>query len=107
MSWECVIGLEIHARLLTRSKLFSGAANAFGAEPNSQACAVDLGLPGVLPVPNAEAVAPSVPTLPVVLCLHARIISTRTYPRVTRYRRWPCRLSGQGRWSVRLRVASP
>lgn len=59
-AWECVIGLEIHARLLTQSKLFSGAANAFGAEPNRQACAVDLGLPGVLPVPNREAVAHAV-----------------------------------------------
>ncbi|WP_407275051.1 Asp-tRNA(Asn)/Glu-tRNA(Gln) amidotransferase subunit GatB [Halothiobacillus sp. DCM-1] len=54
--WEAVIGLEIHAQLATRSKIFSGAATAFGAEPNVQACAVDLGLPGVLPVLNAEAV---------------------------------------------------
>jgi aspartyl-tRNA(Asn)/glutamyl-tRNA(Gln) amidotransferase subunit B len=56
MQWETVIGLEIHAQLATRSKIFSGAATAFGAEPNSQACAVDLGLPGVLPVLNAEVV---------------------------------------------------
>lgn len=56
MSWETVIGLEIHAQLATRSKIFSGASTAFGAEPNSQACAVDLGLPGVLPVLNREAV---------------------------------------------------
>ncbi|MGC8698294.1 MAG: Asp-tRNA(Asn)/Glu-tRNA(Gln) amidotransferase subunit GatB, partial [Halothiobacillus sp.] len=54
--WEAVIGLEIHTQLATQSKIFSGAATAFGAEPNSQACAVDLGLPGVLPVLNAEAV---------------------------------------------------
>lgn len=54
--WEVVIGLEIHAQLATKSKIFSGAATAFGAEPNAQACAVDLGLPGVLPVLNAEAV---------------------------------------------------
>ncbi len=54
--WESVIGLEIHARLATRSKLFSGSPNAYGAEPNSQASAVDLGLPGVLPVLNAEVV---------------------------------------------------
>lgn len=47
--WEPVIGLEIHAQLATRSKIFSGAATAYGAEPNTQACAVDLGLPGVLP----------------------------------------------------------
>ena len=54
--WETVIGLEIHAQLATRSKIFSGAATAFGAEPNTQACAVDLGLPGVLPVLNRDAV---------------------------------------------------
>ena len=54
--WESVIGLEIHAQLATRSKIFSGASTAFGAAPNSQACAVDLGLPGVLPVLNREAV---------------------------------------------------
>ena len=56
MDWETVIGLEIHAQLATRSKIFSGASTAYGAEPNTQACAVDLGLPGVLPVLNAEAV---------------------------------------------------
>ncbi len=56
MHWEPVIGLEIHAQLATRSKIFSGASTAYGAEPNTQACAVDLGLPGVLPVLNAEAV---------------------------------------------------
>ncbi len=56
MSWETVIGLEIHAQLATKSKIFSGASTAFGAEPNTQACAVDLGLPGVLPVLNEEAV---------------------------------------------------
>ena len=56
MEWEVVIGLEIHTQLATKSKIFSGAATAYGAEPNTQACAVDLGLPGVLPVLNAEAV---------------------------------------------------
>ncbi len=54
--WEVVIGLEIHAQLATKSKIFSGAATAYGASPNTQACAVDLGLPGVLPVLNEEAV---------------------------------------------------
>ena len=57
MEWETVIGLEIHSQLKTKSKIFSGASTAFGAAPNSQACAVDLGLPGVLPVLNKEAVA--------------------------------------------------
>ncbi|HYE34851.1 Asp-tRNA(Asn)/Glu-tRNA(Gln) amidotransferase subunit GatB [Methylocaldum sp.] len=56
MEWETVIGLEIHAQLATKSKIFSGAPTAYGAEPNTQACAVDLGLPGVLPVLNGEAV---------------------------------------------------
>ncbi len=56
MQWETVIGLEIHAQLATRSKIFSGASTAFGAEPNTQACNVDLGLPGVLPVLNREVV---------------------------------------------------
>ena len=56
MEWEAVIGLEIHAQLATNSKIFSGAATAYGAEPNTQACAVDLGLPGVLPVLNRQAV---------------------------------------------------
>jgi aspartyl-tRNA(Asn)/glutamyl-tRNA(Gln) amidotransferase subunit B len=54
--WEAVIGLEVHCQLLTKSKIFSGAATAYGAEPNTQADAVTLGLPGVLPVLNEEAV---------------------------------------------------
>ena len=56
MEWETVIGLEIHAQLATRSKIFSGASTAYGAEPNSQACLVDLGYPGVLPVLNGRVV---------------------------------------------------
>ena len=54
--WEVVIGIETHAQLATVSKIFSGAATAFGAQPNTQACAVDLALPGVLPVLNRKAV---------------------------------------------------
>jgi aspartyl-tRNA(Asn)/glutamyl-tRNA(Gln) amidotransferase subunit B len=57
MEWEVVIGLEIHAQLATKSKIFSGASTAYGAAPNTQACAVDLGLPGVLPVLNAGVVS--------------------------------------------------
>ncbi len=57
MKWEVVIGLETHAQLRTASKIFSGASTQYGAEPNRQACAVDLALPGVLPVLNKEAVA--------------------------------------------------
>ena len=56
MQWETVIGLEIHTQLATRSKIFSGASIAYGAEPNTQACIVDLGFPGVLPVLNGAAV---------------------------------------------------
>jgi len=54
--WEVVIGLEIHTQLATDSKIFSGASTAYGADPNTQACLVDLGYPGVLPVLNAEVV---------------------------------------------------
>jgi aspartyl-tRNA(Asn)/glutamyl-tRNA(Gln) amidotransferase subunit B len=56
MDWETVIGLEIHAQLATRSKIFSGSSTAFGAAPNTQANLVDLGYPGVLPVLNFDAV---------------------------------------------------
>jgi len=56
MQWEVVIGLETHAQLTTQSKIFSGASTRFGAEPNTQACPVDLALPGVLPVLNRGAV---------------------------------------------------
>ncbi len=70
MEWETVIGLEIHAQLATKSKIFSGAATAYGAEPNTQACAVDLGLPGTLPVLNKEAVRMAVKF---GLAIHAQI----------------------------------
>ena len=55
-SWEVVIGIETHVQLLTRAKIFSGSSTAFGAEPNVQANAVDIALPGVLPVLNRGAV---------------------------------------------------
>ena len=55
-AWEVVIGLEIHTQLATNSKIFSGASTAYGAEPNTQACLIDLGYPGVLPVLNEEVV---------------------------------------------------
>ena len=56
MTWETVIGLEVHTQLATKTKIFSGASTAFGAEANTQACAIDLAMPGTLPVLNAEAV---------------------------------------------------
>ena len=55
MEWETVIGLEVHVQLATKTKIFSGASTAFGAEPNTQACAIDLAMPGTLPVPNEQA----------------------------------------------------
>ena len=55
MNWETVIGLEVHVQLATKSKIFSGASTRYGAEPNTQACEVDIALPGVLPVMNLEA----------------------------------------------------
>ena len=54
--WEAVIGLEIHTQLATKSKIFSGASTTYGAEPNTQACVISLGMPGVLPVLNEDAV---------------------------------------------------
>ena len=56
MSWDTVIGLEIHVQLATKAKIFSGASTAYGAEPNTQACAIDLAMPGTLPVLNKQAV---------------------------------------------------
>jgi aspartyl-tRNA(Asn)/glutamyl-tRNA(Gln) amidotransferase subunit B len=56
LRWEIVVGIETHAQLATRSKMFSGAPTAFGAPPNTQACAVDVALPGVLPVANRAAI---------------------------------------------------
>lgn len=56
MQWEVVIGLETHVQLSTHTKIFSAADNGFGGEPNSHACAIDMALPGALPVLNREAV---------------------------------------------------
>ncbi len=58
--WEAVIGLEVHCQLSTQSKIFSGSAIAYGAEPNSQASPIDLGMPGMLPVLNVDAVKKAV-----------------------------------------------
>ncbi|MFM9977530.1 MAG: Asp-tRNA(Asn)/Glu-tRNA(Gln) amidotransferase subunit GatB [Sphingomonadaceae bacterium] len=60
--WEVVIGLEVHAQITTRAKLFSGAATAFGAEPNTQVSLVDAAMPGMLPVPNGECIRQAVRT---------------------------------------------
>ena len=77
-AWETVIGLEIHAQLATDSKLFSAAPTQYGAEPNRQACGIDLGLPGVLPVVNREAVRMAVRF---GLAVQARICSPCVFAR--------------------------
>src|SRR6201993_569199 len=69
-AWEVVVGMEVHAQVISQSKLFSGAATAFGAEPNSQVSFVDAAFPGMLPVVNRECVAQAVRT---GLGLNARI----------------------------------
>ena len=56
MKWETVIGLEVHVQLATKTKIFSAASTAFGAEPNTQACSIDLAMPGTLPVVNEQAI---------------------------------------------------
>jgi aspartyl-tRNA(Asn)/glutamyl-tRNA(Gln) amidotransferase subunit B len=76
--WETVIGLEIHAQLATRSKIFSGSATAYGAPPNTQANLVDLGYPGVLPVMNGEAVRMAVK---LGLAIGARIAEVSVFAR--------------------------
>ena len=94
MSWEVVIGLETHAQLSTASKIFSGAATAFGAAPNTQAAAVDIALPGVLPVLNRGAVERAIrfglavggDDQRAAACSRARTTSIRTCRRATRSR---------------------
>ena len=90
MQWEIVIGLETHAQLQTQSKIFSGASTRFGAEPNTQACAVDLALPGVLPVLNRQAVEHAIRFgLAVGAKISpARIISIQIYLRAIKLVRW-------------------
>ena len=92
MSWETVIGLEIHTQLATHSKIFSGSPTAYGAEPNTQANLVDLGYPGVLPVLNGEScdmageirAGVSGQKLPGARYSPARITFTRICPRAIR-----------------------
>ena len=78
MEWETVIGLEIHAQLSTRSKIFSGSATAYGAAPNAQADLIDLAYPGVLPVLNAEAVRMAVKF---GLAINARVMRRSIFAR--------------------------
>ena len=76
--YETIIGLEVHVQLATKTKLFSGAATAFGAAPNAQACAVDMALPGVLPVANTEAIDMAIR---LGLALEAEIGTTSVFAR--------------------------
>ncbi|OGW63212.1 MAG: aspartyl/glutamyl-tRNA amidotransferase subunit B [Nitrospirae bacterium RIFCSPHIGHO2_01_FULL_66_17] len=77
-AYETVIGLEVHAQLLTRSKMFCGCATAFGAEPNTQVCPICLGMPGVLPVVNKRAVEFAVR---LGLAVHATIAASSRFAR--------------------------
>jgi len=77
-SYETVIGLEVHAQLLTGSKMFCGCAAAFGAEPNTQVCPICLGMPGVLPVVNKRAVEFAIR---LGLAMHARIAASSRFAR--------------------------
>jgi aspartyl-tRNA(Asn)/glutamyl-tRNA(Gln) amidotransferase subunit B len=78
MAWETVIGLEVHVQLLTRSKMFCGCPNRFGAEPNTLVCPVCLGLPGALPVPNAHAIRLAVQAALALGCtIHDRSVFAR------------------------------
>lgn len=78
MQWEIVIGLEIHAQLTTASKIFSGSATSFGAEPNTQANLIDLAMPGTLPVLNAQAVRHAIKF---GLAIDAEIASSNVFAR--------------------------
>ena len=109
MQWESVIGLEIHVQLATQSKIFSGAANRFGATANTLACAVDLGLPGVLPVSNEEVIRMAVK---LGLAIDATIakrsvfarknIFTPTSPKATRSASMNCQSSARANYIFSL-----
>ena len=97
MEYEVVIGLEVHAHLLTQSKIFCGCATTFGAPPNTQVCPVCLGMPGSLPVLNRRAVEFALKMALATGCrvapesvLPGRIIFIRTCPRATRFPSTSC-----------------
>ncbi len=108
MQWEVVIGLEIHTQLATQSKIFSGSSTTFGSEPNTQASLVDLGMPGVLPVLNQEAVHMAVKfglAIDAEIGRASKTTSTRTCPRATRSARWNCRSSARATWTLPWKTA--
>ena len=90
MEYEAIIGLETHVQLKTKSKMWCGCANQYGSEPNTNVCPVCLGMPGVLPVPNDEALRLTVLTGYLLNCeiraspsSTAKVISIPTRPRIT------------------------
>ena len=105
MTWETVIGLEIHVQLNTQSKIFSGASTAFGAEPNAHASVVECALPGVLPVMNREVVEKAIK---LGLALDAKINQKNVFDRKTIFilicrkaiksASWICRLLSMANW---------
>jgi len=97
MTWQTVIGLEIHVQLSTKSKLFSGASTGFGAEPNTHVDLVDMGLPGVLPVPNKDAFFKairfgSLQMQRLTKCLHLieKTISIPIFQKAIKLPKWLC-----------------
>lgn len=94
MTWETVIGLEVHVQLSTKTKLFSGASTTFGSEPNTQVDLIDLGLPGVLPVANKafyKAIRFGLATnaeINQVSMFDRKIISIQIYQKVIKLRKW-------------------
>ena len=118
MDYEAVIGLEVHAQLLTDSKIFCGCSTAFGADPNEHTCPVCLGMPGVLPVLNKKVVEYAI-RMASGHQLHRgertagsreRIISTPIFPRATRYpstkRRWPSTVPSRSPWKTARKAVS-
>ena len=79
MAWETVIGLEVHVQLRTRTKMFCGDVTTFGDPPNTNVCPVCLGLPGALPVPNAEAIRLAVCGALALIIAMPVALSTRGY----------------------------
>ena len=106
MELEPVIGLEIHAQLLTKSKIFCGCSTTFGASPNTHTCPVCLGMPGVLPVLNREVVEFA---MKMALATHCTIAPTAsspakttsipTFPRATRFPSMNCPWPGTAGWT--------
>lgn len=114
MQWDIVIGLEIHVQLATKTKIFSGSSTAYGAEPNTQANAVDLAMPGTLPVPNEQAFRYAVMFgLAVNAEIERRSVferkttSTRTCPRGIRPPSLSAPLSAPATWTLIFQTVSP